>query len=126
MSWAVVLSLVLALLTTAAAALFAGLWWGERGRRLDAQKWADGRKVTPPVPARIQGEKPPPGAPDQDPAPARPSGEERVSSSGPLIDEELRERTVAGIARDFGVPDEVAEKAAEEAWSKVLGDAGIS
>ncbi len=39
------------------AALAIGLWWGERGRRLDAQKREAGRDLIPPRPAAVSTEE---------------------------------------------------------------------
>lgn len=41
------------------AAIFLGLWWGERGRRLDAQRREGIIPVDPPAPAKVLQPGPP-------------------------------------------------------------------
>ncbi len=109
---------ILVSLTLTAAGVFAGLWWGERGRRLDAQKVASRRALAPPRPAIVDGK-----APDPQPEPAKTPG---APAPERHLDDGTREKMRRHFMYNMDVDEETAEKAVDEIEASLLGQAGIS
>lgn len=88
------------------AALAIGLWWGERGRRIDAQHRETGRPRIPGKPKKATV--------------TPPSSEGSHITEGPTEDE-LRERLIEDAVAD-GYPRELAEKDADQVLSQLKTD----
>lgn len=76
----------------ALAAFFFGLWWGERGRRQDAQLREAGRPIIKPPPAKVHDPTPPVG------------GDDLAADIG-----ELREKEIQRAIAETGCSRETAE-----------------
>jgi len=124
---------VLLALVGITAGLFAGLWWGERNRRLDAQRLLAGRDLHPRPPAIVDGKRAPQrqqtihGEPVQ---PYTPDPYERKKEASlpadSTFDEVTRQRMFADFMARFGVDEETAQQAIEEVQGAILGNAGLS
>lgn len=105
-------------LTATAAGTFAGLWWGERARRIDAQRLAAGRRPVAARPAMVDGEPAPKLPPTVDEPPTYPPE--------PLFDEATREKMKHDFMVHYDCSEEEAEEAVEEIAAATLGQAGIA
>lgn len=109
-----------------ATGTFAGLWWGERGRRLDAQRVASGHRLTPRRPAIVDGASPPEGRQGKAEPRAPIADEPPTTPAEPMFDHETRERMLVDFMHQHDVDEETAEKAIEEITATIFGEAGIS
>jgi len=83
--------------------LFAGLWWGERGRRKDAQRREGVLRVDPIEPATVMGQKD--GPPDGTQRELQEAPERFIAETMPeteCTEEEARAEWNRLVARSFG------------------------
>ena len=110
---------VLAGMLGATAAAFAGLWWGERGRRLALERWASHHGIVTRPAARVDGDVP------RATPHVQHQGEHVVGKEPPAFDAATDQAVVKGLMLEYDIDEAMAQQVRTEIMDSLNSATGL-